>query len=216
MVRSTRRSRWRAFPRGAAGSALALALASAAALALVGVPLRSRLHRADRADQTRAVLLRLGLAAEARFARRGSWPAALADLRDFPGGDAPPRDAWGRAWRLAADGEAFEIVSAGADGRFGTADDLSEARDAARLRRDETLARVRRIAMAIAGYNRRFQLIEPLPADWEVLRARLIERGLLPDSPDYAVDAWGDPFEEDPPGVEPVVRVRSRNLPATP
>ncbi|HVS08263.1 MAG TPA: hypothetical protein VMS76_00220 [Planctomycetota bacterium] len=216
MVRSTRRGRSRAFPRGAAGSALALALASAAALALVGVPLRSRLNRADRADQTRAVLLRLGLAAEARFARRGSWPASLADLRDFPGGDASPEDAWGRPWRLAADGETFEIVSAGADGRFDTADDLCEARDTTRLRRDETVARGRRIAMAIAGYNRRFQMSAPLPADWEVLRARLIERGLLPDSPDYAVDAWGDPFEEDPPGVEPVVRVRSRNLAPTP
>jgi len=191
-------------------------LASAASLALVGVPLRSRFSRADRTQETRAVLMRLGLAAEARFARLGSWPQTLADLRDFPGGDAPPTDAWEQPWRLAAESETLEIASAGPDGRFGTDDDLREARDAGRLRIDETLARVRRIGMAIAGYNRRFQRTEPLPADWEALRARLIERGLLPDARDYAVDAWGDPFEADPPGVEPVVRVRSRNVSPAP
>jgi hypothetical protein len=76
--------------------------------------------------QTAANLQAVETAVVAFMSERGGAPASLEDVRKaglLPGGAL---DGWGRAVKYERISEvSFRIISAGPDGRFGTADDVS-------------------------------------------------------------------------------------------
>ena len=71
----------------------------------------------------------IGSALEAEYALSGRYPASLEPFIRQTLKSATSdltRDRWGRPYRFHVEGTRFEIVSAGPDGEFGTADDLVE------------------------------------------------------------------------------------------
>jgi hypothetical protein len=92
----------------------------------------SETAESGRGDRTRNDLQLLGLALSAYFADQSRFPKAasiseLASLLTPKYAPAvPQQDAWGRALRYetSADGQHYQIASAGVDGKFGTDDDI--------------------------------------------------------------------------------------------
>lgn len=63
-----------------------------------------------------------------RVAKRGQCPKTLEAMRAAGFVSRVPKDAWGRPFRITCPSEhGVDVVSAGPDGEFDTADDLSNA-----------------------------------------------------------------------------------------
>ena len=217
-------------PRGRAGISSIEALLAVAAIAILlgaAVPATSRVlsFRAGRA--TRSELEILGRALESYVRDVGEPPSGLIELMLDPGNagwdgpyvDLGPADrvtgmtdrlvdGWSRPYRLVRRGERLVVASPGG----GAAQGLSREVDLDALRTEMTRDRMRVLNVAIVRYNGEHQMSAPLPADFGALRRRLVATGFLVDDPMLRLDAWGDPFVEDPEGSEPVVRVTSTRL----
>ncbi|TNF34598.1 MAG: hypothetical protein EP329_07045 [Deltaproteobacteria bacterium] len=90
----------------------------------------------DRAEDANAMRLEtVGMALTAHYLREGRYPEALTDLAEPALRPADLVDSWGNALRYVHLGpRSFDLCSAGADGAFGTADDLCENRRPASAR----------------------------------------------------------------------------------
>jgi hypothetical protein len=114
----------RALPRELLVAALVVA---GLAGAVVGVNLaagRTTLHSDE--GRVRADMRAIGDAADLFRIARGNYPATIEPLGHQGFLRVPdPLDPWGQPYLLESDGRTVEVLSAGRDGRFGTADDLS-------------------------------------------------------------------------------------------
>ena len=82
----------------------------------------------DSVERTRARLQALSTLIEEHRRRANQLPQALADLSSTSPNGQPSQpeliDAWSRPFRYQPNGPSFELRSAGADGQFGTVDDV--------------------------------------------------------------------------------------------
>jgi prepilin-type N-terminal cleavage/methylation domain-containing protein len=122
-------------------------------------------------------------------------------------------DAFGRAlsWTLGSDVRG-SLTSAGEDGTFGTADDISTTVDLMPALRAETVERLEIANQAITLYNRDHLPASPLPSSWSAGFNTCVAGGYLPNDSRYLHDPWGDTFVPDPPGSSPLTRVASIHL----
>lgn len=190
---------------------IAKTLASALALAAVLTPVGVTVRDARAEQRTRASLVLAAAACGRFFAAAGRLPGAMADLEPCLEG-VSDRDGWQRPFALYRTPRLVALRSAGANGRHGDPDDLCRLVGLERLQRAETHARLVRVNAAIVRYNGSHQLDAPLPPDYAQVLARLVQTGYLAADAALERDAWGEPFEEDPRGQLPVVRVRSRSM----
>ena len=81
---------------------------------------------AARAERVRADMRALHDATDLFRSERGGWPVVIGDLGPRYLKESPPLDPWGTPYELRSRGGGGVLyVSAGQDGRFGTADDLA-------------------------------------------------------------------------------------------
>lgn len=121
-------------------------------------------------------------------------------------------DAWSQLYTFGIVGNVLTITSRGKDGVAGNADDLTLPLDVTFIRRDDTIAELRTIQIAIDAYNALYLTTNPLPANWSTIYSRLISNGLLPPGAGYDTDGWAQAYVPDPPGAVPVTRVSSSSL----
>jgi prepilin-type N-terminal cleavage/methylation domain-containing protein len=124
------------------------------------------------------------------------------------------KDAWNMDYRVTFTGSSrMEIRSPGRGGAFGTSDDIAVDVDVTYLRRKDTLAELEIINTAIQVYNVTYLSTKPLPCDWSRILRMLQETGYLPSrDTSLATDGWDSPYDPDPLGQAPVVRVASVNM----
>lgn len=207
---------------------LVIVVSVLAILAGAAVPMTSRFLLSKARAATRGELDELALAAGRFFEDTWSFPASVDDLVVDPGGTgwcgpyvstiaAEPWsgatdvtvDAWARPYRLrTTSASVLELRSAGEDGVFRNASDLTVQLDVTPARRQRTLERLATLNAAIARYNVLFP-DAPLPAAHADRVDDLVAAGLLPAATPYLVDGWGDAYVADPPGASPVVAVTS-------
>jgi general secretion pathway protein G len=212
-----------------------IVIAILAVLAGAAVPMASKFFDSRARAATRDELVELTGAAERYFEDTGRLPASAAALLANPGvagwagpylsaggtepwsGAAEPEvDAWARAYRFSATGAStLVLASAGADGAFGDANDLTSTLDVTPIRRARTLRQLDTLNRAITSYNAQYLPGTPLSTNTSTLLARLVATGYLPSAASFAADGWGDAFIADPPGLTPVVAVTSVNLGGT-
>lgn len=209
---------------------LVISIAIVSILAAAVVPVATRALNYEGRKATRAELERLAQAALDYFHDTGQVPSSETRLESNPGvsgwagpyltGAVPDAatgksqwqvDAWSRDYVFTA-GSTLTISSAGADASTGTSDDLSVVVDFTPVRRARTLEELAILNQAITLYNATWMSSAPLPLDWSSARALLVSHGYLPDDTAWDADAWGVPYTADPPGVTPVVRLRSDSL----
>ena len=121
-------------------------------------------------------------------------------------------DAWSRAYSVGATGDVLTITSSGEDATTGTETDIAIDLDVTYLRREGTLAQLETINRAVSQYNDQFLSSAPLSTSWSTAVNTLVTSGFLPTSDGYSEDWWGAEFVADPPGVNPVVRIKSPTL----
>lgn len=121
-------------------------------------------------------------------------------------------DAWSRPFVFGIVADTLTITSQGKDGTTGSADDLVLQVNVTIVRRDETVAELRTIQIAIDAYNAVNLVSSPLPANWASIYSSLISNGLLPPAGGYDTDGWGNAYQPDPLGAVPVTRVTSSSL----
>lgn len=198
--------------------------------AVVGLPRVLDLEGRAAERATRAELDGLRGAVQAYCDDHDDLPRALVQLVRHPGNErwrgpyltvgadarALQLDGWGRPYQVLAEPERLCVSSAGADGRVGSSDDLELNLEAAQVRRQVTLERLRTIHQAIVQYTRRHGIAEPLEPGWVRAHRRLVAEGLLPAGERFLLDAWGRPLVEHPRGLGPVVRVTSLHLGGAP
>jgi hypothetical protein len=85
----------------------------------------------DEAQRTKMELVVLRDAVSRYRRQYGTFPRQLRDLErlgaetfSYRSFERWSQDAWGREYRLRADGDQVAVISAGPDGTYGTADDL--------------------------------------------------------------------------------------------
>ena len=216
------------------GFALAETLVAITVLGILigaAVPVTNKVVMYKARQATTAELQELREGAGAFFLDVEALPTSIAELLDDPGrsgwiGPYLPvgrteryidpsgfeLDAWSRPYTLAASGDVLKIRSAGADGVSWTADDVTLDLDVTHIRRTKTLIRLERINRAVERYNAEHGATSPPPPDYTTLYSSLVEDGLLPSSPDYQTDAWGNAFVIQAPGAGPLVAVTSSAL----
>ncbi len=119
MVRRTRSSR-RRLTRFEAGALLAAAVTLGGAYWLFSSDASARDAQGE-AEHTATEIL---VAARAYQEGRGVGCPSLTELERSHGLKGGGEDPWGGRFRLICDEEGLSVLSAGQDGRFGTADDL--------------------------------------------------------------------------------------------
>ncbi len=126
----------------------------------------------------------------------------------------PEQDEWGRDYVAKATGDSTYLVcSAGPDAVQDTKDDISITVDVTHIRRGKTLEELEVINSAILKYNKVYAETDPLLADWNYIHGKLIYYNLLPSGGKaYEKDGWDLPYEPDPLGVTPVVKITSSKL----
>ncbi len=122
-------------------------------------------------------------------------------------------DGWSNPYTFTVAGSLLTLTSFGPDQAAGGGDDLALDVNPAPVWRQETQRRLEIINRAIALYNSAFLAVDPLPTDWTLALNKLVSRGYLPaGAPQFATDAFGDPYQADPPGALPVVQASSIHL----
>lgn len=207
---------------------LVIVVSILAILAGAAVPMAGRFLLSKARAATRAELDDLAAAAQRHFEDTWTFPASVDDLVVDPGtpGWCGPYvstiaadpwngatevtvDAWARPYRLrTTSASVLELTSAGEDGTFGDASDLTVELDVTSVRRQRTRERLATLNAAIARYNVVYP-DAPLPADQAGRVDALVAAGLLPAASPYLADGWGDTYVADPPGASPVVAVTS-------
>ena len=214
---------------------LVIVLSILAILAGAAVPMASKFFNSKARQATRTELADLAQAAVEYFRDTSALPGAVRDLLADPGVDGwsgpylttssedpwsgetdVTVDAWARSYRSSAlSASVLELRSAGEDGSFGDATDLTVEIDVTPVRREETLDRLETINQAITQYNDQYLPRQPLPLSYDALLAKLVSSGCLPAVQRFALDGWGDTFVPDPSGKSPVVEVTSIHLDAS-
>ena len=224
---STARGRRRAFST----TELVVAVAILAILVVAAVPMTGKVLTYQARSATRTELQALSDASGEFFRDTRRLPSAVGELladTGVPGWAGPylpgvltdvvtgksvyEVDAWSRSYVLAPDGDVLSIASSGEDAHFGDANDLSIALNVTWIRRQETLDELKLINQAIVLYNGRFQMSAPLDTQWSTAVGQLVAQGFLPSAEDYENDGWDAPYEADPPGKAPLVKVQSTSI----
>lgn len=129
-------------------------------------------------------------------------------------------DAWSRGVKLTAQGDRFDVTSAGEDAVFGSDDDVKVELDVGWIRAEITRERLATLNGALErhlaerGPTSTTSSANPVDADPSGLLATLVGAGLVPASERYRVDAWGAPFELERAPDGTLVRWKSPNLTA--
>lgn len=127
------------------------------------------------------------------------------------------QDAFGRnIYIQRINATAIRIRSAGENGIQNDSDDIFVVIDIFPALRDETLRRIATINAAIQRYNITLSPGDSLPVNWNAAFPLLVQGKFLPNDPRYLKDAFGTTYTADPPGITPVVKVKSPKLKSTP
>lgn len=126
----------------------------------------------------------------------------------------PEQDEWGRDYVTKITGESSYLIrSAGPDAVQDTKDDISITVDVTHVRRNKTMEELDVISSALLKYNKAYAEKDPLLPSWSYIHGKLVSYNLLPSGgKTYENDGWGLPYEPDPPGVTPVVKITSSKL----
>jgi general secretion pathway protein G len=171
-----------------------------------------------------------------------SGPYLTRSIPDGPIGGAPDRsgwevDGWARPYVVEPFEHGLRVVSLGrnatrdvagpnVNGGSAGSDDLVASLDVRPVLRERTLDTVGIVNRALDAFHARAgeragdgagtRSTEPLTAEVPAALAVLVEEGLLPGVDRFANDAWGRELVADPPGLAPLVRVRSCSMDTDP
>lgn len=220
--------------RGPSLLEVAVVLATIGVVAMAGLPSLTGSIESARLLDTRREMTRLEAAFTAYYEDTLSFPASfqdlVADVSDRDGWAGPYlaalgarsvgaslsliRDAWDAPYDVVIhDRHSLTLTSRGPDGELGSADDCVLQLDMTAALRRATRVQLDLLHAALSAYNAQHLPAAPLPQDVPALITRLIESGCLPQGlDDLSLDAWGEPLTPDPPGQDPVVRLRSPRL----
>lgn len=202
------------------------------------VPMASKFVNYQARKATRAELAMLADASAQYFEDVGRLPDDLGHLLKNPGSleapgwsgpyllhstvdgltklDANLVDSWSRPYEVEASGDVLTISSHGQDGEYSREKDLQHELNVAPIRRAKTQQALATINQAVTQYNGVYLSTEPLSGNWAQAFGQLTGKGMLPNSTEFQVDAWGDDFVPTPAGQLPVVRIGSPNVGTTP
>ncbi len=119
-------------------------------------------------------------------------------------------DPWKKKYRMKTVGRTKIIfTSAGQDGRFGTADDISREVDVRPVLRRISLENLAILNLAVSSYNQTNLKTAPLSQSVSTAQSTLVNGGYLPRGVDFSKDAFGDRYVS---SGSPVVQFSSRNF----